>query len=63
MSRPEPYWSHYLPSWRKKDWDRPMEIKINKSTESDSTTKPEPRCEGCTWSCDHCPYSLKTLTS
>ena len=62
MARPEPYWASYLPSWRKKEWVRP-EIKINKSSQLNSSTISNPRCEGCTWSCNHCPYSLKTLTS
>jgi len=54
MPRPEPYWAAYLPSWRKKEWARP-EIKINESSYSRSTTTPQ--CEGCTWSCNTCPYS------
>lgn len=56
MARPTPYWSSYLPSWRKKDWEGPAEIKINKSSQSDSRTISNLPCERCTWSCDMCPY-------
>ena len=62
MVRPEPYWARYLPSWKRTVWN-PPEIKINKSSQLDSCTKKDPRCERCTWSCNHCPYSLiKTTT-
>lgn len=55
MARPEPYWSRYLPSWREKNLSSPVIKNIQKSLNSSTLTSGLP-CEGCTWSCDHCPY-------
>lgn len=57
MARKEPYWAAYLPSWRKKDWNKPAEIKIHEDPTPSSSVYNDPRCENCTCSCSHCPYS------
>ena len=67
MARCEPYWARYLPSWRSKDWSKdwsiPVKIKIKQKNDLDSSTFTPPQCEGCSMSCNYCPYSQKTLTS